>query len=125
MALKAAEKKKLRQLLENELERLREELAEIEERSSRAMDVEIVSEVSGYEDHPADVASETFEREKDQAMVEALEATISRVELALEKLQQGTYGICDGCGKKIAKKRLDAVPYATLCVECQSRTETR
>ena len=125
MALTPTEKKKLKQLLQDELGRLQKELADIQERSSRAMDVEIVSEVSGYDDHPADLASETFEREKDQAMVEALEATISRVELAMEKLKLGTYGICDGCGKKITQKRLDAVPYATLCVECQSRTELR
>jgi len=125
MALTPTEKKKLKQLLQDELGRLQKELADIQERSSRAMDVEIVSEVSGYDDHPADLASETFEREKDQAMVDALEATIGRVELAMEKLKLGTYGICDGCGNKITKKRLDAVPYATLCVECQSRTELR
>jgi RNA polymerase-binding transcription factor DksA len=125
MALTPTEKKKLKQLLQDELGRLQKELADIQERSSRAMDVEIVSEVSGYDDHPADLASETFEREKDQAMVDALEATIGRVELAMEKLKLGTYGVCDGCGNKITKKRLDAVPYATLCVECQSRTELR
>jgi len=122
-ALTAAEKKAFRECLLQEQERLKQELAEIDERVSRAGGIEAAAELSGYEDHPADLASETFEREKDLAIAETLESTVQKVRTALEKLKGSSYGVCDACGKPIAKKRLEALPYATLCVECQARME--
>ena len=122
-ALTAAEKKNFQQRLLQERARLEQELGEIEDRVSNVGGTEAVVELSGHEDHPADLASETFEREKDLAMAEAIEVTLQKVRTALEKLHVSSYGICDACGKPISKKRLEALPYATLCVECQARLE--
>jgi len=124
-ALTAAEKKGFRERLLQEQERLKQELEEIEARVSSAGGVDAAAELSGYDDHPADLASETFEREKDLAIADTLEATLQKVRVALDKLKGSSYGVCDACGKPIAKKRLEALPYATLCVECQARTEIR
>jgi RNA polymerase-binding protein DksA len=123
VALTAGEKKGLRERLLQEQARFQRELAEIEERVSNIEEVEAGAEPSGYEDHPADLASETFEREKDLAMAESVGAALQKVRTALEKLKGSTYGVCDACGKPIAKKRLEALPYATLCVDCQARIE--
>lgn len=114
---------KFRALLLAERERLELELHEIEGRTARTSESERASEFSGYEDHPADLASETFEREKDIAIGESVESVLHRVDTALEKIERGTYGICDACGGPIKKARLRALPFATLCLACQDRLE--
>ncbi len=117
------EMEKYRQLLMAERDRLLLELEEIEARTARTADSERATELSSYEDHPADLASETFEREKDLAIAESVESLLDQVNTALEKVERGTYGICDACARPIKKARLQALPFATLCLECQGRLE--
>lgn len=114
---------KFRELLLAERARLEEELREIGDRTSRVEDYERGSEAGSYEDLPADLASETFEREKDLALGESVEGMLQKVITALEKIDKGTYGFCDACGRPIKKARLKALPFATLCVTCQDRLE--
>ena len=125
MGRKAAMKdlEKYRARLLQEKERLEAELQEIENRTARISESDRASELSAYEDHPADLASETFEREKDLAIGESVEGLRNQVLIALEKVDRGTYGICDACSRAIKKARLNALPFATLCVECQGRIE--
>jgi len=65
-------------------------------------------------------ANETFELEKSLVLENKLGENLSEVEHALEKHLNGTYGICDNCGKIIDKARLEAMPKASLCIECKS-----
>lgn len=118
-----AELAKFRALLLAERDRLEAELQEIGHRTARMDESERASELSGYEDHPADLASETFEREKDLAIGESVESTLRKVITALAKIDGGTYGVCDACGRPIKKARLNALPFATLCLNCQDRME--
>jgi len=115
---------KFREQLLAELTRLQAELDEIERRTARMDESDRASELSAYEDHPADLASETFEREKDLAIGESVEHLLHKVISALEKIERGTYGLCDACGRPIKKARLKALPFATLCLECQDRLES-
>lgn len=80
-------------------------------------------ELSAYDNHPADLGSETFEREKDLALWDNAHEIYQRVLEALEYLEKGGYGICEHCGKEIGSDRLEAIPYTTLCVDCQRLTE--
>lgn len=121
--MRAAQLERFRKQLEAEEQGLLEELRELTGNKNRVAEVEIVAELSGYDDHPADVASETFQKEKDQALVESLQDSLARVRNALGKIKRGTYGKCDSCGKSISLKRLNALPHATFCVECQGRRE--
>ncbi len=114
---------KYRDRLLQERERLEAELQEIENRTARISEGDRASELSAYEDHPADLASETFEREKDLAISESVEGLLNQVLIALEKVDRGTYGICDACARPIKTARLNVLPFATLCVECQDRIE--
>ena len=82
-------------------------------------------ERSGYGDHQADDATEVFEREKELGMAQTLEAHIEQVEHALKRIEAGTYGECESCGKPIAKARLDALPEATLCIDCKAEEEAK
>ncbi len=118
-----ADLKKLRGWLLEEQERLTAELQEIEHRTARMDESDRANELSAYEDHPADLASETFEREKDLAIGESVEGMLNKVNTALEKMERGTYGTCDACGGPIKKARLKALPFATLCLDCQGRLE--
>lgn len=72
----------------------------------------------------ADVGSDLAERERAMAISSHLGGILARIDAALEKLRKGTYGICDQCGARISPGRLEEVPYATLCVECQSKAES-
>jgi len=108
-----------------EKERLEQELHEIVERTSLSSDVEQVTEMSTYDDHPADLASETFEREKDLALESNIQDLLGKVDTALEKIEDNTYGLCDSCGIEINPNRLEALPWASLCLNCQDRLEGR
>lgn len=122
---KAAELKPFREQLLQERERLLAELREVEKRTAQAVASERASDISGDQDHPADLASVTFERQKDLAFEENIQNLLNRIDSALAKIKQKTYGFCDICGRRIGKERLRALPFATLCLSCQSDLERR
>ncbi|HWF57669.1 MAG TPA: TraR/DksA C4-type zinc finger protein [Candidatus Dormibacteraeota bacterium] len=82
-------------------------------------------ELSSADQHPAEQATETLERELDLGVLQSVEAELREVEAALERLEKGTYGICEVCGKPIADGRLEAMPAARYCVEDQGKLAKR
>ena len=82
-----------------------------------------VVELSSIDQHQADLGTETFEREKDLAILESIEAELADVEHALRRLDEGTYGICEACGRPIDQERLEALPATRLCRDDQQRAE--
>ncbi|HID87255.1 MAG TPA: conjugal transfer protein TraR [Anaerolineae bacterium] len=82
-------------------------------------------EHAGYGNHMADDATEVFEQTKSLALRRNLERMLEQVEDALHRFEEGTYGICEACGAQIDPARLRALPYATLCIECQQHRERR
>jgi RNA polymerase-binding transcription factor DksA len=82
-----------------------------------------LGELSFADQHPADVASETFEREKDVSILENVDEQLRDVEGALKRLDDGTYGRCEICGKDIGDERLRARPEARYCVDDQACVE--
>lgn len=84
---------------------------------------ESLAELSGMDQHQADVGTETFEREKDLSILERVEAELADIQYALQRLDEGTYGICEACGRPIDDARLEAMPAARLCVEDQATAE--
>ena len=77
----------------------------------------MTSELSAYDNHPADLGTELFEREKDMALKVHEDAELKKVNEALEAMNDGSYGVCDECGVQIPFERLEAVPYTTRCIE--------
>lgn len=73
--------------------------------------------------HMAEGASSTFDQERNLALLTNLRRTLDLVESALNRLEEGTYGLCEVCGRPIDRARLETLPYAAQCVECQSRLE--
>jgi RNA polymerase-binding protein DksA len=76
-----------------------------------------LGELSSVDQHPADHASETFEREKEMTIIDSLETQLNEIDAALGRLDDGTYGKCEDCGKPIGEERLEARPTARYCIE--------
>ncbi len=72
---------------------------------------------SSADNHLADTASETFERELDEGLEEGAVRRLREVEEALARIEEGTYGTCAVCGREIPQERLEAMPWATLCID--------
>jgi RNA polymerase-binding transcription factor len=71
----------------------------------------------GSGDHIADSATETYLRELDEGLEENADHVLVAIDEALRRIEDGTYGLCSACGGPIGEERLEAVPYATLCIE--------
>ena len=80
-------------------------------------------ELSGYGLHMADAGTDSFDREFALSLVSNEQEALYEIEEALKRLEHSTYGICGNCEKAIMKARLEAVPFARLCVNCQSEIE--
>ncbi len=71
--------------------------------------------------HMADLGTDNFEQEFTLSLMESDAGILDKIEAALERIEDGTYGQCEECGAKIPKTRLNAIPYATMCVKCASQ----
>lgn len=78
-----------------------------------------IGELSGYDNHPADIATELYDREKDIGLRENQMHIFDLTKEALQRIEQGNYGYCAECNKEIPLERLEAIPYAKYCVEHQ------
>lgn len=76
-----------------------------------------IGELSDSDQHPAETATETFNRERDSSTLESVEAEMAEVDRALERVAAGTYGICTACGRPISEERLEALPATPFCIE--------
>ncbi|CAA9215167.1 MAG: hypothetical protein AVDCRST_MAG10-349 [uncultured Acidimicrobiales bacterium] len=113
-----------RQRLAEERERLVEVRSTFDaEGLTEESESDSVGELSSYDQHQADMGTETFEREKDLSILEQVEAELADVEHALRRLDEGTYGTCEVDGKPIPEERLEAMPATRLCLEHQAEAE--
>jgi DnaK suppressor protein len=111
----------LRRRLLEERERLTREISELDADLSESL--EDSSEESPYDQHMAETAAVTLDREIDLTLQENARAGLAQIDRALHKLENGSYGLCDKCGKPIGEGRLLIAPFATLCVDCKRLEE--
>jgi RNA polymerase-binding transcription factor len=72
----------------------------------------------GADQHLADSATETYDRELGDTLEENSEQVLDDIDAALRRIDEGTYGTCTNCGKPISEERLEALPWASLCIDC-------
>lgn len=108
---------KQRGLLEIEHKRLVEEMSQSKTTASSAEERREGSPFGKREEE----ATETLELEKRLALENRIRQELAKVEHALEKIEQGTYGTCDNCGQPIPRERLEALPWANLCLSCKEQ----
>ncbi|TCS84392.1 TraR/DksA C4-type zinc finger protein [Tepidibacillus fermentans] len=82
-----------------------------------------IGELTSYDNHPADIGTEVFERGKDIALQENERHILDLVDEALQRFENGTYGYCVTCHQEIPKERLEAIPYAKYCIKHQTNNE--
>ena len=108
------------------LEQERTRLQGIREGIQREQDdaiSEAGNELSSFDQHPGDSGTETFEMEKNVSLLEQVDDELLEVEAAVQRLERGTYGTCQVCGRPIGDERLEAMPATRFCVEDQAKAE--
>ena len=80
-------------------------------------------DLSGYSFHMADMASDSYDRELSLNIASEEQEVIYEIDDALKRMEEGKFGLCVSCDKKIPQKRLNAVPYAKYCIQCKSKEE--
>jgi len=113
---------KIKEQLEQERHALTNEMAELEEESFQATQSEITGEV-GIDEDFADAGSATFDREQALSIANNIRDLIDQVERALARIEEGSYGSCERCGRPIDSARLRALPRTLLCTDCKRREE--
>ena len=110
--------------VEDKLRAEREELlAQIADLEKRAAGED--AGVRVYDDVHGEPETATYERERVLSLLDNSRDLVEQVDIALEKISNGTYGICASCGKAIEAARVKALPHATLCISCKRREERR
>lgn len=110
----------LRTMLVEEKARLEEELADIMGGNHEQAGT---SDESSHRTQMADSGSDTLERQRDLSLEENVKHLLGRVNVALQRVEKGSYGLCDCCGGEIGAERLKALPYADKCIECKRKEE--
>lgn len=116
-----AESESVRTELIADLDRLRAEL----DHSAKELQDLLRDGVDGAGNDQADVGSNSLERDAEMSLAANQRELLIQTEKALERLEDGTYGICELCSEPIGKLRLMAFPRATLCMDCKRREERR
>lgn len=112
---------RFRQVLEEERERVRAAIEYLHHENPGSIEDETGEEAAL--DSLGDVATVTFDREMDYTLEDNSEAVLAAIDRALERIANGTYGTCRNCGREIPVERLEALPYAELCIDCRRASE--
>ncbi|MCA9174906.1 MAG: TraR/DksA C4-type zinc finger protein [Planctomycetales bacterium] len=123
--MKPAESKPFKELLITLRARIRGDVNTLADAALRKTRSESAGDLSTMPIHMADQGSDNFEQEFTLSLMENDEHTLEYIESALERIEEGVYGQCVECGKKIPKTRLKAIPYTPHCVKCASQLEQK
>ncbi len=112
-----------RELLVKRLGELNNTLGTMKENGEGKQNMYSPGELSNYDNHPAELGTELYLTELNKALIVHEENILQDIRDALEMIDKGTYGICGHCGKEIPVERLEAMPYAKHCLECEETLE--
>jgi RNA polymerase-binding protein DksA len=114
---------KFKKLLLKEREKLTKEMKHIQQDSLGKSHKEATGDLSSYTYHMADMATDNYGIDFSLDRVSTEQKLLYLIDEALARIEDGTYGDCEQCKKKIAHERLEAVSHAILCIDCQSKEE--
>ncbi len=113
---------RFRERLESERQRVRDAIENIHSENPGSIGEE-TEELSFQDNHMGDVATATFDREMASTLEENSTQVLGAIDAALARIEDGTFGVCQRCGQPIAEARLEALPWATLCIDCKRKQE--
>jgi DnaK suppressor protein len=105
--------------------RLRGDVTAMADSALKKTRSESSGDLSSMPIHMADVGTDNFEQEFTLSLMETEESALDQIESALERIEDGSYGVCLDCEGKIPKTRLNAIPFTPFCVKCASKLEAR
>jgi len=114
-----------RRALLDERKRVEDAIEYLHAETPGSLEDESEETFGGSDNHPADEASPTLDREIDYTLEDNSEEVLRQITNALERIDAGTYGTCEVCGREIPAERLEARPWATLCIDHQREAERR
>ncbi|MBN1996556.1 TraR/DksA C4-type zinc finger protein [candidate division KSB1 bacterium] len=114
---------KYKQLILKKREELLKELDYLKDSGLNSSVKDVSGEHSAYAFHMADQGTDTMEREQQYMFASREGNYLYHLNMALERIEKGDFGVCVSCGKDINPERLEAVPHARLCIKCKSREE--
>lgn len=117
------ERKKFEKLLREMREQKLKYIAMLRELAISRTQREASGDISAFTSHPADISTESDEREKIATLITRETAAVKELDAALERIEDASYGKCEACDDDIPVTRLRALPFATLCVKCQAEAE--
>ena len=112
-----------RKLLLEKRKELMQQLTIIKDSEMQTTMKEATGDHSAYSFHMADQGTDTMEREKSFFYAQRDGRLLYHIDMALERVENGTYGLCHACQKPISEERLEAVPHARLCITCKASEE--
>jgi RNA polymerase-binding transcription factor len=113
---------RFREALLDERRRVEHALATLRDEHRGSLDEE-VEEIGASDNHLAETATATLGREIDYTLGENSGQVLAAIDSALKRIDEGTYGTCVGCGEQIRYERLEATPWASLCIDCKRKAE--
>jgi RNA polymerase-binding protein DksA len=122
--MSATDTDRFRDLLLRERQRVQAAIDNLHEENPGSIGDE-TGEDSVYDNHLADTATVTYDRELDYTLEENSGHVLNEIDAALKRIDDGSYGTCTSCGNEIPPERLEARPWATLCIGCKRQREGR
>ena len=121
--MSAVDTERFRGILEEERQRVLDAINYLHEETPGSLEDETEEIVGNSDNHLGDTASATLDREIDYSLEENSEQVLRAIDTALRRIEEGTYGTCETCGQPISEERLEAIPYATQCIDCRRKGE--
>ena len=121
--MSAIDMEHFRTMLLEERKRVRDAIDYLHAEHPGSLDEEVEEISAGSDNHLAETATATLDRELDYSLEGNSEHVLTDIDGALRRIDDGTYGICASCGKQIAEERLEARPWASLCIDCAREAE--
>lgn len=121
--LSKAETEVFRKWLLDRREALSGNVQKMEDEALRRSRQDASGDLSSMPIHMADLGSDTFDQDFTLGLIENEEEELEAIEEALNRIEEGTFGVCEECEKAIAKERMKAIPHAALCLDCKKKEE--
>jgi DnaK suppressor protein len=114
---------RFRDMLVEERQRVLDAISYLHEETPGSLVDETEEIVGTADNHLAETASATLDREIDYTLEENSEHVLAAINEALRRIEEGSFGVCRTCGEPISRERLEAIPYATQCIDCKRKEE--
>ena len=121
--MSAVDTNRFREILVEERQRVLDAISYLHEETPGSLEDETEEIMGTSDNHLGETATATLDREIDYSLEENSEQVLRAIDHALERMEEGTFGICETCGQPISEERLEAIPYATQCIDCRRKGE--